>query len=81
MINHILQQDYCIVYVVVLHIQETADVEFVVEDKTIYAHKILLTMRSDFFKSMFSKEAWKESSERLVRSRINATATQASDIY
>jgi len=41
-------------------------VEFVVEGKSIHAHKMLLILRCDYFKSMFSEGSWKESKERLV---------------
>ena len=40
--------------------------EFVVEGKSIHAHKMLLILRCDYFRSMFSEGAWKESKERLV---------------
>ena len=50
----------------VCSIQETADVEFVVKGKSIHAHKMLLILRCDYFKSMFSEGTWKESKERSV---------------
>ena len=40
--------------------------EFVVEGKSIHAHKMLLILRCDYFKSMFSEGTWKESKERSV---------------
>ena len=40
--------------------------EFVVEGKSIHAHKMLLILRCDYFRSMFSEGAWKESKEQLV---------------
>ena len=42
-------------------IQEAGDVKFVLEGRTIYAHKVFLKLRSDHFKRMFDNN-WKESS-------------------
>ena len=42
----------------------TSDVQFTVENKTIYAHKAILRIRSEHFRCMFQENGkWKESTE------------------
>lgn len=43
-------------------LQETSDVAFSVEGKLIYAHKMVLKLRSDYFGRMFDND-WKENAE------------------
>ena len=45
--------------------QDTSDVEFVVGGKSIHAHKTILVLRCEHFKTMFSGD-WKESTAKLV---------------
>ena len=46
-------------------LQDTSDVEFVVDGKSIHAHKTILVLRCEHFKSMFTGD-WKESTAKLV---------------
>ena len=45
--------------------QDTSDVEFVVEGKSIHAHKTILVLRCEHFKTMFTGD-YKESTAKLV---------------
>ena len=43
-------------------LQETSDVAFSVEGKLTYAHKMVLKLRSEHFRSMFNND-WKENTD------------------
>ena len=45
--------------------QNTSDVEFVIGGKSIHAHKTILVLRCEHFKTMFTGD-WKESTAKLV---------------
>ena len=45
--------------------QATADVEFIASGKSIHAHKSILSLRCDYFRTMFSGD-WQESRDGLV---------------
>lgn len=49
-----------LIRIIVSIFQETGDVKFVLEGKSIHAHKLFLKMRSDHFKHMFENN-WNES--------------------
>ncbi|KAK6469670.1 BTB/POZ domain-containing protein 17-like, partial [Huso huso] len=47
--------------------EEFYDVQIVVNSRvTIKAHKVILALRCDFFRNMFSNDAWKESKQKVV---------------
>ena len=48
-----------------LHMQDTSDIEFVIGGKSIHAHKTILVLQCEHFKTMFSGD-WKESTAMLV---------------
>ena len=61
-------------YVTLVHMQNTSDVEFVVGGKSIHAHKTILVLRCEHFKTMFSGD-WKESPAKLVPVIMHACNT------
>ena len=62
------------IYFMLLHMQNTSDVEFVVGGKSIHAHKTILVLRCEHFKTMFSGD-WKESPAKLVLVIMHACNT------
>ena len=52
-------------------LQDTSDVEFVVGGKSIHAHKTILVLRCEHFKTMFTGD-WKESTAKFVTSCMHA---------
>ena len=45
--------------------QDTSDIEFVIGGKSIHAHKTILVLRCEHFKTMFTGD-WKQSTAKLV---------------